>query len=175
MGAATSKANESTLNRDQPSACPVQHGQSLNNIPSDLGNTRTGKLSTERTLSTIPRSRSDSTTSNSTLPSECPVAHLKPTGPTAATTADDAHWVYPSPQQFQNALTRKGKQAPEESVAMMVSIHNFLNERAWQEVRRWEDQRVGYVLTCLCVLMPCTWNLHSQNSITYTQLRSRQC
>lgn len=36
---------------------------------------------------------------------------------------------------------RKGKDTPEESIDVMVQIHNFLNEKAWDEVRRWEDLR----------------------------------
>ncbi|KAI5123535.1 hypothetical protein M0805_006695 [Coniferiporia weirii] len=50
-------------------------------------------------------------------------------------------WEYPSPQQFHNALLRKGMETPEEHVEMMVQIHNFLNERAWDEVVRWERRR----------------------------------
>ncbi|THH04530.1 hypothetical protein EW145_g5449, partial [Phellinidium pouzarii] len=50
-------------------------------------------------------------------------------------------WEYPSPQQFHNALLRKGMETPEEHVEMMVQIHNFLNERAWDEVLRWERRR----------------------------------
>lgn len=49
-------------------------------------------------------------------------------------------WEYPSPQQFYNALVRKGWETPEEHVETMVQIHNFLNEMAWDEVKRWEDQ-----------------------------------
>ena len=48
------------------------------------------------------------------------------------------NWEYPSPQQFYNALVRKGWETPEEHVEMMVLVHNFLNERAWQEVLDWE-------------------------------------
>lgn len=47
-------------------------------------------------------------------------------------------WDYPSPQQFYNALVRKGWETPEEHVETMVDIHNFLNERAWNEVLKWE-------------------------------------
>ena len=50
-------------------------------------------------------------------------------------------WEYPSPQQFYNALVRKGWETPEEHVETMVDIHNFLNERAWMEVLRWEKRR----------------------------------
>ncbi|KAG5718833.1 Cytochrome c heme lyase [Termitomyces sp. T112] len=49
-------------------------------------------------------------------------------------------WDYPSPQQFYNALVRKGWETPEEHVETMVDIHNFLNERAWEEVLRWEKR-----------------------------------
>ncbi|KAJ6534630.1 cytochrome c and c1 heme-lyase [Mycena vulgaris] len=51
-------------------------------------------------------------------------------------------WEYPSPQQFYNALARKGRETPEEleHVETMVEIHNFLNEQAWQEVLKWEKR-----------------------------------
>ena len=49
-----------------------------------------------------------------------------------------AKWEYPSPQQFYNALVRKGWETPEEHVETMVEIHNFLNEEAWGEVLKWE-------------------------------------
>lgn len=51
-----------------------------------------------------------------------------------------AKWEYPSPQQFYNALVRKGWETPEEHVETMVEIHNFLNEQAWQEVLKWEKR-----------------------------------
>ncbi|KIK40890.1 hypothetical protein CY34DRAFT_806764, partial [Suillus luteus UH-Slu-Lm8-n1] len=41
-------------------------------------------------------------------------------------------WEYPSPQQFYNALLRKGLDTPAEHVETAVEIHNFLNERAWE-------------------------------------------
>ena len=49
-------------------------------------------------------------------------------------------WEYPSPQQFYNALVRKGWETPEEHIETMVEIHNFLNEEAWEEVKKWERQ-----------------------------------
>ncbi|KAF8887289.1 cytochrome c/c1 heme-lyase [Infundibulicybe gibba] len=50
-------------------------------------------------------------------------------------------WEYPSPQQFYNALVRKGWETPEEHVETMVEIHNFLNEQAWLEVLKWEKRQ----------------------------------
>jgi len=52
-------------------------------------------------------------------------------------------WEYPSPQQFYNALVRKGWETPEEHVVTMVEIHNFLNEQAWDEVKKWERRQSG--------------------------------
>ncbi|MCO5590576.1 hypothetical protein L7F22_044547 [Adiantum nelumboides] len=57
---------------------------------------------------------------------------------TSAAEDDGSKWEYPSPQQFYNALVRKGWETPEEHVEMMVLCHNFLNERAWNEVLEWE-------------------------------------
>jgi cytochrome c heme-lyase len=48
------------------------------------------------------------------------------------------NWEYPSPQQFYNALVRKGLETPENEIEIMVQIHNFLNEKAWEEVQKWE-------------------------------------
>jgi len=49
-------------------------------------------------------------------------------------------WEYPSPQQFYNALVRKGMDTPAEHIETVVEIHNFLNERAWGEVLKWEKR-----------------------------------
>ncbi|CAG8577439.1 10237_t:CDS:2 [Paraglomus brasilianum] len=51
------------------------------------------------------------------------------------------YWEYPSPQQFYNALVRKGWETPEESIETMVDIHNFLNEEAWNEILKWEKEK----------------------------------
>jgi hypothetical protein len=111
-----------------PAKCPVDHAGAgasgapnpANNIP-ELAQApaahQTAPLPTERETSSIPRD----------------------TG--------GARWEYPSPQQFYNALVRKGWETPEESVEVMVHIHNFLNERAWQEVCRWEADAEGCVLS----------------------------
>lgn len=51
----------------------------------------------------------------------------------------DGNWEYPSPQQMYNALLRKGYHDTDpEHVTSMVSVHNFLNEGAWNQVKVWE-------------------------------------
>ena len=78
-------------------------------------------LATDRETSTIPRTLSS--TDDETIP------------------ASSTKWVYPSAQQFYNALVRKGWETPEEDVDSMVFIHNHLNEVAWREVLAWEAKR----------------------------------
>lgn len=53
----------------------------------------------------------------------------------------DGNWEYPSPQQMYNALLRKGYTDTDiTAVEGMVSVHNFLNEGAWEEIVGWEDR-----------------------------------
>lgn len=108
----------------QSGACPVKPGSTdndpvlnpLNNMPMAISSERApGQkiiLSTDRTISSIPRGES----------------------------AQAGNWEYPSPQQMLNAMLRKGKgQGIDESaVESMVDVHNFLNEGAWQQILDWE-------------------------------------
>lgn len=100
-------------------------------------------LPVQRTQSTIPRANSASAGT-----SACPVAQVPSTSssPSPTPVAPDAKvetWEYPSPQQFYNALVRKGWETPEESLETIVNIHNWLNEAAWEQVRTWEEKHVG--------------------------------
>jgi cytochrome c heme-lyase len=105
-----------------PPGCPMHKPENgkedelnkLNMMP-NLAQTRqedqTIDLPTERVISSIPKAK-----------------------------GDDSKWEYPSPQQFYNALRRKGWETPEEEIETMVDIHNFLNEEAWLEVLKWESK-----------------------------------
>lgn len=112
-----------------PSACPVPHGSRdqeepksilsqlnpLNYMFPDLSqkpaHKQTMALPTGREESTIPKGSGDGT------------------------------WEYPSPQQMYNALLRKGYTDTDiTAVESMVSVHNFLNEGAWQEIVAWEER-----------------------------------
>lgn len=119
-------------------------------------------LPLERTMSSIPRASS----AKGTSPSACPVAHGSSEATQAAGKAEAKaeQWEYPSPQQFYNALVRKGWETPEESVEMMVNIHNWINEEAWQQVRRWEEKHPGSVQLSLESLVSSyvTDDLHPQ-------------
>ena len=89
----------------------------LNYMPRSIENTRLNpsqsvNLPIDRETSTIPRGDGTGTT-----------------------------WEYPSPQQMYNAMLRKGyTDTPAEDVPAMVSVHNFLNEGAWDEILDWETR-----------------------------------
>jgi cytochrome c heme-lyase len=121
----------SVKSQPQLAECPVKHELNPANQMPELSQlpspSQSMKLPTERTISSIPR----------------------PSTSSAAGSSTPSNWDYPSPQQFYNALVRKGWETPEEHVETMVDIHNFLNEKAWEEVLNWEKRRAGYVfLTC---------------------------
>ncbi len=66
-------------------------------------------------------------------------------------------WVYPSQQQFYNAMQRKGWHADPSDMPSIVAIHNGVNERAWHQILKYEVclQRVGRAAHCsnaLCSL-----------------------
>ncbi|GAA5904497.1 uncharacterized protein JCM6883_006511 [Sporobolomyces salmoneus] len=145
---------------ESASKCPIDHSSStpfnhaprgqvneLNNIPDLAQQPSPGQkvdLPLERTISSIPRASS----SSSAPPASCPVAHASKDGSIPSPPSNENgkgvdQWEYPSPQQFYNALVRKGWETPEESVEMMVNIHNWLNEEAWSQVRRWEEKHDG--------------------------------
>jgi cytochrome c heme-lyase len=118
--------------------CPIAHDSNtlnpLNNMPV-LGQNRapgqTMDLPTQRTTSSIPRAAGST---------------YGPAGPTSGAAASNetpSRWEYPSPQQFYNALVRKGWETPEDHIDVMLDIHNFLNEEAWLEVLKWEARREG--------------------------------
>ncbi|KAH8093774.1 cytochrome c and c1 heme-lyase [Cristinia sonorae] len=100
-----------------PAQCPISHDSSapinpLNQMP---------------TLSQAPAADQ-----NADLPTEREVSSIP--------RDSSSKWEYPSPQQFYNALVRKGWETPEEHVETMVHIHNFLNEQAWLEILKWEKK-----------------------------------
>ncbi|KAI3636387.1 hypothetical protein MIR68_005739 [Amoeboaphelidium protococcarum] len=100
--------------------CPVRHDNMMPDLPQSPAPDQETKLDTSRQISSIPRASKD--------------------GPNDSGNAvEESNWVYPSDQQFYNALHRKGKPTDERDVSMIVSIHNEINERTWKEIERWES------------------------------------
>ena len=53
---------------------------------------------------------------------------------------NDKKWVYPSEQQMYNAMRKKGwTNVPEESIPVVLKIHNHINESTWNQILEWEN------------------------------------
>ncbi|KAF9530485.1 putative pyruvate carboxylase isoform [Crepidotus variabilis] len=116
-GAAQCPIDHTALAKPKAAQCPIKDGEinPLNQMP-DLAQVRQENQTMD-------------------LPLERTISSIPRDG--------EAKWEYPSPQQFYNALVRKGWETPEDEVGPMVDIHNFLNEEAWQEVKKWEKRRTN--------------------------------
>lgn len=91
-----------------------------------------GALSMEREISSIPRSSHSQYTHNSEQ------AAL----PTPEEEQTDK-WVYPSEQQFFNAMLRKNHKPRAADMRTIVPIHNAVNEKAWEDILMWEAGKGG--------------------------------
>ena len=130
-------AHTSVQTATAPTRCPVEHNTPAAPAPAQCPIGHEGaEVNPHNQMPTL-----------SQAPAQNQSIHL-PTERTESTIPRDenARWEYPSPQQFYNALVRKGWETPEEHVETMVQIHNFLNERAWDEVVKWEKRVDSYVI-----------------------------
>jgi cytochrome c heme-lyase len=55
--------------------------------------------------------------------------------------ANAERWVYPSEQQYYNAMRKKGYNPQEGDVSVILAIHNMVNERGWSQIKEWEGLR----------------------------------
>jgi cytochrome c heme-lyase len=113
----------SALSSSPAASCPVDHASSSKSASAEA-------LDPRNHLPVLTQERSPSQTTD--LPTERTASSIPRDG--AGT------WEYPSPQQFYNALVRKGWETPENEIETIVQIHNFLNEKAWEEVQKWEAE-----------------------------------
>tara|TARA_B110000879_G_C11118805_1_gene490792 strand:- start:3 stop:677 length:675 start_codon:yes stop_codon:yes gene_type:complete len=120
---ASGKACEGSGSAEAPNDLTSPSSVNPSNMMPDLDQTRalqqSGKLSKDRVSSTIPISER-----NKALPE-----HQRGAAGT---------WRYPSEQMFYNAIVRKGWNPGEDDMSNVISIHNAVNERCWEEVLKWE-------------------------------------
>lgn len=119
-------------------ACPVDHSAretwmkaastSANPFHKSSSSTasETTKLDNVREISSIPRGKGSTYSHNTDSP--------------AVATEDEAggNWVYPSEQQFFNAMMRKKYDPKPKDMKSIVPIHNAVNEKAWEKILEWE-------------------------------------
>lgn len=65
---------------------------------------------------------------------------------------DGWNWIYPSAQQFYNAIRRRGKVSEEDKLEedntmnAIIYAHNITNERTWTEILEWEAMHYAWVI-----------------------------
>ena len=113
--------------------CPVKHDKPLPaSIEEAANHAQTPRpdqrfpLSTHREVSSIPRADD-----------------LAAAAPHQPKSCEENNWVYPSQQQIYNAMRRKGYEVEESTIPMVIQIHNSVNERSWNLVKRWERELHG--------------------------------
>lgn len=139
MAVFTSTANTTNvtgIQQNQNTNVEVEVKNVKNKIPNDLKNTKyfsdqKGELDTKRMSSTIPQSYKIDPQQHSQKKKEQEHGN------------EASMWVYPSPQQFYNALRKKGFDPKEEDMNAVVTIHNSVNEKTWNEILRWEMLHCG--------------------------------
>lgn len=95
-------------------------------------------LDSQREISTIPRSlQNKGKALNAAERAALPSNAERDTGHDEAS----GNWIYPSQEMFFNAMKRKGHEAQEKDMSSVVPIHNAVNERAWMEIKKWEEGR----------------------------------
>ncbi|KAK3312615.1 cytochrome c/c1 heme-lyase [Apodospora peruviana] len=96
-------------------------------------------LDESRVISSIPRAAA-SPTDPTSPPFPAAAAAARPSNHEIETGASaSGKWIYPSEKMFFEAMRRKGHSAANPiDMKTVVPIHNAVNERAWQEILRWE-------------------------------------
>ena len=129
------------------SACPIDHRSrsgifspfSRQNTSSD-SNLNTQGCTSDALDKSSPQTQTQTPTSSQKIPldNQREVSSIP-----RPSQAPSDYWVYPSEQQFFNALKRKSHEASETDMRSVVHIHNAVNERAWSEVLKWERLHEG--------------------------------
>lgn len=95
-------------------------------------------LGIDREISTIPRAAPTSPLAADDAPgTHSPANHEQESG----ADAKSGNWIYPSEHMFFQAMKRKNFDPHAEDMRSIVPIHNAVNERAWEEIKKWEAGR----------------------------------
>lgn len=92
-------------------------------------------VSEEARLEWLKQNRTNATNDNSLLSNEREVSGIPRTG------QNDKNWIYPSEQQFYDAMKRKkiNSNGNELDMKTVIPIHNNVNERVWKYIESWEN------------------------------------
>ena len=139
------KPNDSKQATELSSECPMRQSDSSKVIPSECPMHASNQLKQEQ----INPDNLMPTHPNQVPDPEQPFDLSKDRVVSSIPKVDGQKWVYPSEQMFWNAMRKKGWNWKKETdkdgqtiqrkdMENIIKIHNVNNERAWQEVLKWE-------------------------------------
>ena len=126
---------------DEGSGCPVKNGASIGGTASQHPEYDVYSQPIDKTNQMPKGVKTQMPTA--TQKTEISTDRVKSSIPKGGQTENNSTWTYPSPQQFYNALARKGKldnETSEEDMESVVALHNNMNEKTWAKVVEWEKQ-----------------------------------
>lgn len=131
----------SVNNADDQPKCPVDHSAKTAWMFNGGENQDTSVSGSDDNCSSDrmgngSNSASFSDSNSANLPNEREISSI----PRSST---GSNWVYPSQQQFYNAMRRKNWDPKADDMKTVVPIHNAVNERAWMEILKWEHNEGG--------------------------------
>jgi cytochrome c heme-lyase len=120
--------------------CPVEHGRKEDSCPVDHGkrgpstpqyNAPANDMAFDHSVAEGQKIELSKTRTISTIPKgDFTPSHQPSSG--------QEKWVYPSEQQYFNAMRRKGYDTKEKDVPSVLYIHNAVNEQGWTKIKEWE-------------------------------------
>ena len=149
MGAGESSPREPSAQTNYPKESPLMHDEKRVNYPSECPMHQENQSAPSECP--MNKSNDDINPANMMPPANQRPASDQPfplsterQASTIPKVDEDSTWVYPSPQMFWNAMLRKGWQwqkddLSENDMDHIIRIHNMNNEKAWQEVMKWES------------------------------------
>ena len=125
----TADASSCPVDHGSSETCPVDHGAAKNN-PLTLYNAPANDMAFDHSRQEGQKINLSTTRAISSIPKgEFTPEHQPSTA---------QKWVYPSEQQYYNAMKRKGYNPSEADVPAVLYIHNVVNEQGWSKVKEWE-------------------------------------
>ncbi|MCJ1299073.1 Cytochrome c1 heme lyase [Hypocenomyce scalaris] len=133
----SSPSSTATANSDDTATVTVSASSPTHKLPFPIPQqsrlTKSRPLASDREISSIPRV-SPTPTTTTPNPNSAPANSERDTGHDATT----GNWIYPSEKMFFDAMRRKSHSPQVADMAIIVPIHNAVNERAWAEIKAWE-------------------------------------
>ncbi|KAI0309071.1 cytochrome C1 heme lyase [Amylostereum chailletii] len=126
-------------------ACPIDHSASKPSCPIDHSNppSEAEVCPVDHTTRSKWSSLAHSSDALDPHPTNAPAPLSKAREVSSIPRVNNENWVYPSEAQFFSAMARKNHNPHASDMRVVVPIHNAVNERAWDDILRWESGRGG--------------------------------